>query len=100
MPHPKRILRKTEPSKPISSPNSISKCSTASHAEFTPESSRSEETKKEEADYLLKEFKETQLERLSGTKTKNDLAQLQILYHLHIPINTTANNIQYQDQTR
>jgi transcriptional regulator of met regulon len=58
MPHPRRTSRKTEPLRPTLSLNSISKCNTASHALFTPESSRLEEFKREKTDSLPKESKE------------------------------------------
>ena len=56
--HPRRISRRTEPSRPTSSPNYTSKCSTASHAEFTPESSKLDPILIERADSLPKESKE------------------------------------------
>lgn len=71
MPHPKKILTKTKPLKPTSSPSSTSRCNTALDAEFTPELLKSDQLKREETDSHHQEFKETPMENLS-TKIKSD----------------------------
>ena len=71
MPHPKKISTKTKPLKPMSSPSSTSRCNTALDAEFTPELSKSDPSKREETDFPHQESKEIPMENLS-TKKKND----------------------------
>ncbi len=61
--HPKKILKKTEPSNSTSSPSFISRCSTVSVVPFTPESLRSDQSPTEETELPHKESKETQLEK-------------------------------------
>jgi hypothetical protein len=70
--HPKRILRKIELSRLISSPNCTSRCSTASAVEFTPESSRLDRTRTEKSEPHPRESKEMLQERQCELMIRND----------------------------
>lgn len=71
-PHPKKILRKPRPSRPTSSPSSISRCSTVSPAVFTPESWRWDQMRTERTEILPQEFNATPLANLSLTSRRSD----------------------------